>query len=79
MPRPHLIAICLAFLGAYGVLYAIHSGRTASNQVVELESQIMEVDSKINDLESEVNNIESEVESVKTTMQELESRRGFIQ
>ena len=65
MPRSRLIAICLIFLGAYGVLYAIHAGRSASIQAAELESQIMDVDSKIN-------NLESDVESVKSMMENLE-------
>ena len=62
MPRSRLIAFCLAVLVAYGVLYAIHAGRSASHRVDGLESQITDVESKIENLELAIENLKFKVE-----------------
>ncbi len=58
LSRSCLITISLAFFVSYGVLYAIHAGRSASDQVDELESQVSELEYKINNLESEIESLE---------------------
>lgn len=68
MARAHLIAFCLAFIGAYGVLYAIHAGRAAIDPIYDLESRIDGNESKVSDLENEI-------EEVKSTITDLEHRR----
>ena len=82
MRRAHLIGFCLAFIGAYGILYAMHAGRSATNPVYELTSSIDENASKVSDLESEiedikskVSNLESEIEDIKSNVEELKYRR----
>ena len=68
MPRAHLIAFCLAFIGAYGVLYAIHAGRASADPIQDLES-------RIDDNESKVRDLENEIEDVKSTIADFEYRR----
>ena len=68
MRRAHLIGFCLAFVGAYGVLYAMHAGRSATDPIYELESRVDENASKANDLESEI-------EDIKASVEELQYRR----
>lgn len=63
MPRSHLIAFCLAVVGAYGGLYAIHAARSTAGPIYDLESRLDESESKVNDLENEIESLKSAVEN----------------
>lgn len=68
MPRAYLVAFCLAFIGAYGVLYAIHSSRATIFPLYSLES-------RIDDNESKVHDLEQDIEDIMSTIKNFEYRR----
>ncbi|WP_201345764.1 hypothetical protein [Thiohalobacter sp. COW1] len=68
MARANLIAFCLVFIGAYGVLYAIHAGRAVTDPIYDFES-------RIDDNESQVSDLENEIEEVKSIIKDLEYRK----
>lgn len=68
MSSAHLVRFCLAVIGAYGILYAVHAGRSA-------EDTINDLDSRISENESNISTLEDRIESVESTVSDLERNR----
>ena len=68
MTRSQLVKFCLTVAGTFGVLYSVHSARSANNLGYELDRHANETESKINVLEEHVNDL-------KSTTDELENNQ----
>ena len=77
MTRSSLVAFCLVIIGVYGVLYAVHAGRSASNEILDLKSQLDDIESKVDDLDrNEIADLTSKIDDVETKLDDIVESRG---
>ena len=68
MTKSQLVTFCLTVAGTFGVLYSVHSARSANNLGYELDRRTDETESRINVLDEQVYDL-------KSTTDELENNQ----
>lgn len=68
MRKAHLVAFCMAVIGTYGILYAIHVARGARDASYHLSS-------RLDDSESTVGELNDEIEELRSRLIQLEFMR----